>query len=182
MSETQNTKQNNATSEEEFPYFGCGVHELPSDDSQLIFVGYNADGRPFWENIYSYKDPHSEWLVNKYFSRFVYPYLNESTMRVLMFIVDRTIGWGKKQERIKIRHFIKGIDGITVGTSLGKTSVYKALKFLEDKGLIKRYEDIYEVSYSGIANFLVYDRSISKEPCGIIDKGPRTTKRLSKNK
>ena len=81
--------------------------------------------------------------------------LKGSEFKVLNFVLDRTLPFGKSREIIPIRHFTDGVwtragDLVTVGTGLSRRSVITATHTLADMGLVKRVP-------SGIANGQVHD-------------------------
>ncbi len=67
--------------------------------------------------------------------------LNESELKVLLYIIRRTFGFKKDNDNISISQICKGIktrDGkiLDKGTGLGKSSVVRAIKGLEGKNII----------------------------------------------
>ena len=67
--------------------------------------------------------------------------LNESELKVLLYIIRRTFGFKKDNDNISIAQICKGIktkDGkvLDKGTGLGKSSVARAIKWLEGKNII----------------------------------------------
>tara|TARA_R110002153_G_scaffold26421_5_gene82923 strand:+ start:4312 stop:5616 length:1305 start_codon:yes stop_codon:yes gene_type:complete len=69
---------------------------------------------------------------------------NEYT--VIMFIFDRTLGWGKVTEYIPSRHFLEGLrsdTGMIYAPSVGMSerTLRNALRSLDDKGMIHRDVD-----------------------------------------
>lgn len=69
------------------------------------------------------------------------PYLTPDEFLVLMFIYDRTVRYGKRQENIPNRHFMEGIidyNGRCVATRVGlsKTNLKIAIDHLFHKGII----------------------------------------------
>ncbi|MBA7492131.1 hypothetical protein ES702_02680 [subsurface metagenome] len=67
--------------------------------------------------------------------------LNESELKVLLYIIRRTFGFKKDNDNISIAQICKGIktkDGkvLDKGTGLGKSSVARAIKGLERKNII----------------------------------------------
>lgn len=67
--------------------------------------------------------------------------LNESELKVLLYIIRRTFGFKKDSDNISIAQICKGIktrDGkiLDKGTGLGKSSVVRAIKGLEGKNII----------------------------------------------
>ena len=91
------------------------------------------------------KEPERQWTGDfgnwhQYIIRYWMKYLSPSEFMVLMFIVDRTLGWQKFSEVITRRHMLKGIaSGGTIyhlGTSLSASTLDKILNSLEEKGVI----------------------------------------------
>jgi len=67
--------------------------------------------------------------------------LNESELKVLLYIVRRTFGFKKDRDNISIAQICNGIETkkgkvLDKGTGLGKSSVIRAVKGLEDKNII----------------------------------------------
>ena len=83
---------------------------------------------------------YSRW--HQYITRYWMKYLSPSELMVLLFILDRTIGWQKYSEVITRRHMLKGIaSGGTIfhlGTSLSASTLDTTLNRLFEKGLIER--------------------------------------------
>jgi hypothetical protein len=64
---------------------------------------------------------------------------------VVSFIVDRTLRWNKRWERVTVRQMIEGITSragavIHAGIGLGRATIFRAIKVLLDKGYIVRKE------------------------------------------
>ena len=69
------------------------------------------------------------------------PALGEAELRVLLYIIRHTLGWKKDADRISLRQLTDGQqrrDGTwqDYGAGLSKRSVMRAVKGLEEKGLI----------------------------------------------
>src|SRR5437588_143362 len=71
------------------------------------------------------------------------PLLGEAEMKVLLYIVRRTLGFGKRADPISLTQFLQGIitrDGRRLDRGCGvksRPALTRALKSLEDKGLIR---------------------------------------------
>ncbi len=63
------------------------------------------------------------------------PQLREGELRVLLFIVRQTAGWGKVRDTISIGQLMDGI-GDREGTGMGKRAVIRSYTSLEAKGLV----------------------------------------------
>ena len=74
------------------------------------------------------------------------PALSKAEREVLFFILDRTYGWGKIEEYITLRHFTEGFfdrNGKCWCAKVGSpTTVEKAIRSLEQKGLIHRHKSV----------------------------------------
>lgn len=68
------------------------------------------------------------------------PYLSDPEYIVLIEIVDRTIGWGRREAYFTIRALVQG-DEIYSGCGVGRSTVFRALGELERKGFISRRKD-----------------------------------------
>lgn len=79
-------------------------------------------------------------IISQYIDRFSENILTRSECRVLRFIFDRTINWGKLSEQISFRHFIDGVESddrvICKGVGYSESTIRKALKGLLEKGII----------------------------------------------
>ena len=76
---------------------------------------------------------------------------------VLMFILDRTIGWDKIWEKISVNHITAGITNVQNGFNLSNRTVYRAMNDLLDLGLINsiKLENNYRlISLARYAGFL----------------------------
>lgn len=56
--------------------------------------------------------------------------------KVMIYIIDRTLGWMKDRERISYREFLEG-KANNFGVSVHKTSAYRSVRSLEAKGIIE---------------------------------------------
>jgi hypothetical protein len=71
--------------------------------------------------------------------------LPASSFKVLIFIYDRTIGFGNSFESIPYKHFREGVvrrkDGVRIcgGVGLGLTTIKKAIRNLIEIGVVTRY-------------------------------------------
>jgi len=63
------------------------------------------------------------------------PHLREGELRVLLFIVRQTAGWGKVRDAISISQLMDGI-GDREGTGMEKRAVIRSYTSLEAKGLV----------------------------------------------
>lgn len=55
---------------------------------------------------------------------------------VLMFILDRTIGWDKVWEIISVKHLSDGVRNVSCGFKISERTVYRAIDDLIERGLI----------------------------------------------
>lgn len=67
--------------------------------------------------------------------------LNESELKVLLYICRRTLGFYKRTDAVSLKQFCEGIIEKDLGTGLGKSTVTRALETLESYGLIERFRD-----------------------------------------
>lgn len=63
--------------------------------------------------------------------------LGEAELKVLLYIVRRTLGFFKRTDAISLSQLCDGIPDRDEGTGLARSSVKEALKGLKDKGLIQ---------------------------------------------
>lgn len=75
------------------------------------------------------------------------PSLTDAEFRVLMFVVDHTILWGRPTYRFTYRSFMNG-NGVSAGLCKGETQVRAALTALVEKGVIeiKRVQSGLEIT------------------------------------
>jgi hypothetical protein len=81
------------------------------------------------------------------FFDWVAPFLPEIELRVLLYLIRRTLGFKKQGDQITIEQIAGGIvtrDGTRLdwGARLGERSVQRALSGLEGKGLIERHRQL----------------------------------------
>ena len=72
------------------------------------------------------------------------PHLSEAELKVLLYIMRRTFGFKKNADAIRLSQMVHGIvrrDGrrLDWGAGVGHSSVQRAAKSLEAKGLVERY-------------------------------------------
>lgn len=69
------------------------------------------------------------------------PHLNEGELKVLLYIIRRTFGFQREADTISIKQMMDGlvtVDGrqLDQGAGLSRSAVIRALKGLQDKGII----------------------------------------------
>lgn len=69
--------------------------------------------------------------------------LTGSEAKLLFFILRRTLGFGKLEDRISISQFVNGV-GKGEGTGVSKAQVQRSLKTLEKKGFIRTESNGYQ--------------------------------------
>jgi DNA-binding MarR family transcriptional regulator len=80
--------------------------------------------------------PNSTQVPNEVLDRML-PHLSLSELKVLLFLVRKTFGYGKSRgDYIPLSQILKG-DGISMGTGLTKKSALSAISTLEKAGLIR---------------------------------------------
>ena len=77
----------------------------------------------------------------------VAPFLPEIELRVLLYLIRRTLGFKKQGDQITVEQIASGIitrEGVRLdwGAQLGERSVQRALSGLETKGLIERHRQL----------------------------------------
>jgi len=120
--------------------------------------------------------------------------LDASSKAVLWMILDRTLGWGKAQERIPMRQFTDGVHtgkGVVIhpGTGLSRATVIRKIAELLDVGiLIRRDQCDYEINFDWspelVATLRTPKRLQAQDPSRGYQKDTRgsqkETKRVSK--
>ena len=76
------------------------------------------------------------YLAMQYVVDSLAPQLREGELRVLLFIVRQTAGWGKVRDTISIGQLMDGI-GDREGTGMGRRAVIRSYTSLEAKGLVR---------------------------------------------
>jgi hypothetical protein len=94
------------------------------------------------EKFAGFRAPYYTQVPDELFDTLMYN-MGESELKVLLYIIRRTYGFKKQQDRISLSQFVKGIvtkDGkiLDRGTGLSKPSVEKGLKEGVERGTIKR--------------------------------------------
>jgi hypothetical protein len=84
--------------------------------------------------------PHFTQVPDIFFDE-VAPNLTEAELRVALYVIRRTFGWKKDQDRISLRQMVEGIrsrDGEVIdrGTGMSKAGVVRGVKGLVAKGVI----------------------------------------------
>jgi hypothetical protein len=87
-------------------------------------------------------DSFESWKWQQYINRYWMAYLSPSEFMVLLFILDRTLGWNKDSEVITRRQMLKGVASRGTlyhrGLSLSASTIDTTLNRLEEKGVIER--------------------------------------------
>lgn len=107
---------------------------------------YDLSAPPRWEAFPGLYPPLYTQTPDAFFD-WVAPFLPEIELRVLIYLIRRTLGFKKQGDQITIEQIANGIvtrEGIRLdwGTQLGERSVQRALAGLEAKGLIERHRQI----------------------------------------
>jgi len=97
--------------------------------------------------------------------------LHPSSKAIVWMVLDRTIGWGKKLERIPLRHFTDGIlsakSGMVIhpGTGLSRATVSSRLAELLSWGtLIRHGQCVYEIDFEWRPEIVGLRKSDYKTP------------------
>lgn len=77
-----------------------------------------------------YQKPLREWR----------DHLSASEAVVLLQIIDRTVGWGRREAYFTTRAMLEG-DDVYSGLSISRATLFRALASLEKKGFIRRRKD-----------------------------------------
>jgi len=118
---------------------------MPRDDD--FSVGpYDLRAPPDWESFPGLYPPLYTQTPDVLFD-WVAPFLPEIELRVLLYLIRRTLGFKKQGDQITIDQIASGIvtrEGIRLdwGAQLGERSVQRALSGLEAKGLIERHKQL----------------------------------------
>lgn len=117
-----------------------------SRDDDFSIGPYDLSGPPDWERFPGLYPPLYTQTPDVFFD-WVAPFLPEIELRVLIYLIRRTLGFKKQGDQITVEQIACGIvtrDGARLdwGTQLGERSVQRALAGLEAKGLIERHRQI----------------------------------------
>src|SRR5690348_7160239 len=91
------------------------------------------------------KRPTTTPLPDEIYDEWV-PVLGEAELKVLLYIVRRTLGFRKGADAISLKQFLGGIvtrDGRVLDRGCGvksRPNIVRALKSLEDRGLIRTFK------------------------------------------
>jgi len=89
---------------------------------------HNKNEQDPFANFDGYEVPHYTQVPDQLFDEHL-PYLGHAELKVLLFIIRRTFGWGKSADAISLSQLERG-------TGLSRRSVREAVKSLEQKRLI----------------------------------------------
>jgi hypothetical protein len=127
-----------------------------------------------------FSSPNYTQTPNELFDELL-PRLSESELKVLLYVIRRTFGFGKEYDAISINQLAEGIttrDGrpLDRGTGLSRTSVKKATAALVDKGVLTvrkvrsdegDYEsNVFTLRFREVGQNVPYPRSESDPPVG----------------
>ena len=107
---------------------------------------YDLSVPPDWESFPGLYPPLYTQTPDVFFD-WVAPFLPEIELRVLLYLIRRTLGFKKQGDQITIDQIAGGIvtrEGVRLdwGAQLGERSVQRALAGLEAKGLIERHRQL----------------------------------------
>jgi hypothetical protein len=115
-------------------------------DDDFSIGPYDLSAPPRWDDFPGLYPPLYTQTPDVFFD-WVAPFLPEIELRVLIYLIRRTLGFKKQGDQITIEQIANGIvtrEGVRLdwGTQLGERSVQRALAGLEGKGLIERHRQI----------------------------------------
>jgi hypothetical protein len=118
---------------------------MPRDDD-FSSGPYDLSAPPDWTNFPGLYPPLYTQTPDVFFD-WVAPFLPEIELRVLLYLIRRTLGFKKQGDQITIEQIAGGIitrDGMRLdwGAQIGERSVQRALAGLEAKGLIERHKQL----------------------------------------
>lgn len=101
-----------------------------------------------WNNFKGFQSPNTTQIPDDFFDH-VMPHLSEAELKVLLYILRRTLGFKKERDAISYSQFLEGIkkrDGTQLdeGAGIKPTALKSALKSLEEKHLIFRVKQVAE--------------------------------------
>ena len=107
---------------------------------------YDISRPPRWDEFPGLYPPLYTQTPDAFFD-WVAPFLPEIELRVLIYLIRRTLGFKKQGDQVTIDQIAGGIvtrEGTRLdwGTQLGERSVQRALVGLEEKGLIERHRQM----------------------------------------
>ncbi|HWE61030.1 MAG TPA: hypothetical protein VHB98_04905, partial [Chloroflexota bacterium] len=115
-------------------------------DDEFSIGPYDLSAPPDWDAFPGLYPPLYTQTPDVFFD-WVAPFLPEIELRVLIYLIRRTLGFKKQGDQITIEQIANGIvtrEGVRLdwGTQLGERSVQRALAGLETRGLIERHRQI----------------------------------------
>src|SRR5260370_1325084 len=119
--------------------------DVPRDD-EFSAGPYDLSTPPDWEAFPGLYPPLYTQTPDVFFD-WVAPFLPEIELRVLLYLIRRTLGFKKQGDQITVEQIACGIvtrEGTRVdwGAQIGERSVQRALSGLEAKGLIERHRQL----------------------------------------
>ncbi len=93
-----------------------------------------------------FSSPNYTQTPNELFDQLM-PHLNEGELKVLLYIIRRTFGFQRESDTISIKQMMDGLvtrDGrrLDEGVGLSRSAVIRALKGLQDKGVIVAQKNV----------------------------------------
>ncbi len=115
-------------------------------DEDFSVGPYDLSAPPAWESFPGLYPPLYTQTPDVFFD-WVAPFLPEIELRVLLYLIRRTLGFKKQGDQITVEQIANGIitrEGVRLdwGAQLGERSVQRALSGLETKGLIERHRQL----------------------------------------
>ena len=118
---------------------------MPRDDD-FSSGPYDLSEPPDWEHFPGLYPPLYTQTPDVFFD-WVAPFLPEIELRVLLYLIRRTLGFKKQGDQITVEQIANGIitrEGVRLdwGAQIGERSVQRALAGLESKALIERHRQL----------------------------------------
>ena len=122
-----------------------GSSEVPRED-EFSSGPYDLSAPPEWNAFPGLYPPLYTQTPDVFFD-WVAPFLPEIELRVLLYLIRRTLGFKKQGDQITVEQICSGIitrEGARLdwGAQLGERSVQRALAGLDTKGLIERHRQL----------------------------------------
>lgn len=129
-----------------------------------------------WSQFHGYEVPHYTQVPDSLFDEHL-RHLSGAEVKLLLWIVRKTFGYGKRADDISLGQLAKG-------TGLGISSVKRAVKDLEGKGLILVKRDLCKVGDSAVNTYALRmtDGGRPKMDLPSAQNGPHKIQPLKKQK
>jgi hypothetical protein len=91
------------------------------------------------QQFQGFNQPNTTPTPNQFYDELLSSVKTLAELKVILYVIRHTYGWGKLVDRISLSQFVDGIQGVDGGTGLSLSSVQRGLATAIDNGYIVRY-------------------------------------------